>query len=239
MAGRAGGRAERIHQQIARELGTAILGGRYGPGHAFRGEIEESAALGVSRTAYREAIRILIARGLLESRPKVGTHVTARERWNLLDPEMLAWMFSGEPEPRYVQDLFELRGIIEPAAAALAAVRRTVEQLATMREALDEMRKLGLGTDAGQLADRQFHRVLLEATGNAALISLAGSVGAAVQWTTHFKQRTGKVPRDPLPEHEDVFLAIEAGSAEDARAAMSELLRFALEDMGAPATRTG
>ena len=115
----------RKHQAIATQLGTAILSGEYQPGDCLEGEIEQSLAMGVSRTAYREAMRFLIAKGLLESRPKAGTHVTPRHRWNLLDPDVLAWMFTRRPDPHFVRDLFELRGIVEPAAAALAAQRRT------------------------------------------------------------------------------------------------------------------
>ena len=82
-------RSLRIHQALARKLGIAILSGEYQPGEGFEGEIEQSETLGVSRTAYREAMRILTAKGLLESRPKVGTHITPRRQWNLLDPDML------------------------------------------------------------------------------------------------------------------------------------------------------
>ncbi|MFX7988724.1 GntR family transcriptional regulator, partial [Acinetobacter baumannii] len=87
------------------------------PGDVFGGEIEASEALGVSRTAYREAIRILAAKGLVESRPKAGTRVTPRSRWNMLDVDVLAWTFEGEPDTDFIIDLFELRGVIEPAAA--------------------------------------------------------------------------------------------------------------------------
>jgi DNA-binding FadR family transcriptional regulator len=87
--------ALRIHQAIARDLGTAILTGKHKPGDLFEGEIEAAERLGVSRTAYREAVRILIAKGMLESRPKAGTRVLPRARWNVLDPEMLAWLFAG------------------------------------------------------------------------------------------------------------------------------------------------
>jgi DNA-binding FadR family transcriptional regulator len=225
-------KALRIHQEIARKLGIKILSGKLRPGAAFEGEIERSAALGVSRTAYREAIRILIAKGLLESRPKAGTHVTPRARWNLLDPQVLAWAFSGEPDAHFIGDLFELRGIIEPAAAALAAARRTAQQLELMRAALDGMRRLTLASDAGQAADQDFHRVILQAAHNDALASLSGSVGAAVTWTTLFKQRHQPLPRDPLPEHEAVFSAISKGNPKRARTAMENLLRLALEDMG-------
>ena len=221
----------RIHQDIARRIGIAILSGKHPPGSAFGGEIEQSEALGVSRTAYREAMRILTAKGLLESRPKAGTHVTPRRRWNLLDPEMLAWMFSGEPDPHFIRDLFELRGIIEPAAAALAAQRRNQDLLDAMRDALATMASNGLATEAGQAADRAFHRLVLEASANDALIALAGSVGAAVQWTTRFKQRAHANPRDPLPDHLTLYDAIAAADPVRAKAAMTHLVELALTDM--------
>jgi len=124
-----------------------------------------------------------------------------------------------------------LRGIIEPAAAALAAARRTEAQLDAMRKALDKMALEGLTTDAGQTADQDFHRYILQATHNDALASLASSVSAAVTWTTRFKHRQQPFPRDPQPEHEAVFAAIAAGNPAKARTAMKSLLRLALADM--------
>lgn len=223
--------ALRIHQTIARDLGTAILSGRHQPGEVFEGEIERAEALHVSRTAYREAVRILTAKGMLESRPKAGTRVTPRSRWNLLDPEVLGWMFAGEPDPRFIRDLFELRGVIEPAASAFAAVRRSKAHLDEMAEALEGMRRHGLSTPEGRVADQLFHRTILAAADNEALASLASSVGAAVSWTTTFKQRNQPPPRDPLPDHVAVFEAVRAQDPEGARAAMSALLRLALADM--------
>lgn len=226
-----GGKTLRIHQAIARKIGTAILSGEYQPGDTLVGEIEQSLAMGVSRTPYREAIRTLVAKGLLESRPKAGTHVTPRERWNLLDPDVLAWTFTGKPNEEFIRDLFELRRLLEPAAAGYAAERRTNDQLYQMNTALTDMRKHTLATAPGQAADRQFHRLILAASGNLALASLASSVGAAVQWTTHYKQKASASPRDPLPEHERVFDAIMTADAAKARAAMNELLDLALDDM--------
>lgn len=221
----------RIHQAVARQLGIAILSGKFAPGGGFGGEIEQSEALGVSRTAYREAMRILTAKGLLESRPKAGTHVTARRRWNLLDPDVLEWMFAGIPDERFIGDLFELRGIIEPAAAALAALRHDQADLARMDAGLDGMRKHGLATAEGQAADQDFHTALLDATRNEAVASLATSVAAAVRWTTRFKQARDKRPRDPLPEHEALRAMIGTRDPNRAEAAMRELLRLALADM--------
>jgi DNA-binding FadR family transcriptional regulator len=225
------GPAVRLHQSIAQKLGTAILCGNYSPGDTLGGEIEEALALGVSRTPYREAIRILVAKGLLESRPKAGTHVTPRERWNLLDPDVLAWMFMGTPDETFVRDLFELRSLLEPAAASFAAERRTPAQLQQMETAIETMRRHPLSTAIGQAADQQFHRLILAAAGNMALAALSSSVGAAVQWTTRYKQRASTIPRDPLPEHAAVCAAIAAADPDRAGAAMRELLRLALDDM--------
>jgi DNA-binding FadR family transcriptional regulator len=118
-------KALRLHGSIARDLGVRIVSGRARPGDILDGEIDASDRLEVSRTAYREAVRILAAKGLVESRPKVGTRVSRPERWHLLDPDVLSWIFEREPDDRLVNGLFELRRIVEPQAAALAAERRT------------------------------------------------------------------------------------------------------------------
>lgn len=221
----------RIHGATARALGIEIVSGRRAPGELLGGEIEASEALGISRTAYREAIRILAAKGLIESRPKAGTRVTPRARWNMLDPEVLAWMFESDPGREFIVALFELRAIVEPAAAVLAAARRTDADLAQMEDALAEMAQHTLATAEGQAADQRFHRAMLASARNEPLASLASSVGAAVSWTTRFKQRIHARPRDPVPDHLAVLAAIRAGDGPGARAAMEELLRLAQEDM--------
>lgn len=224
------GAPPRIHGAIARAIGIEIVSGKRAPGSMFGGEIEASEELGVSRTVYREAMRMLAAKGLIESRPKAGTRVTPRTRWNLLDPDILAWTFESEPQPEFIHGLFELREIIEPAAAAYAAERRSSEQLKHLREALDEMAHFGLADPQGRAADQRFHRALLDASGNEPLAALASTIGAAVQWTTIFKQRERPLPRDPVPDHEAVYKAIAAKDCNRARAAMLALVRSALED---------
>jgi DNA-binding FadR family transcriptional regulator len=220
----------RIHGSIAHDLGVAIVTGRYKPGETLSGEIEFAEQLQVSRSAYREAIRILAAKGLVESRPKTGTRVSERARWHLLDPDVLAWTFEAEPSEDFIRDLFELRMIVEPAAAELAARRRDGHDLARMGHALEEMARHGLASAPGQAADQLFHHTVLQATRNAPLISLSSSIEAAVGWTTIFKQRKRKLPRDPLPEHRALYTAIANADAAAARTAMTELVRLALED---------
>ena len=222
--------SRRIHDSIAHDLGVAIVSGIHKPGDILSGEIEFSEQLKVSRSAYREAVRILAAKGLVESRPKTGTRVSERGRWQLLDPDVLAWSFESEPSEDFISDLFELRMIVEPAAAELAARRRTGQDLASMGHALEEMARYGLSSGLGQAADQLFHNSILQATRNAPLISLSSSIEAAVGWTTIFNQRKRKLPRDPLPDHRILFTAIADADANAARAAMTELVRLALED---------
>ncbi len=180
----------RIHGSVARAIGIEIVSGKRAPGEMLGGEIEASEALGISRTAYREAIRILAAKGLIESRPKAGTRITPRAKWNMLDPDVLAWMFEGgDPGRDFIVALFELRGIVEPAACALAAARRSAEDLAAMDAALAEMGGKGLKSAEGRAADQRFHAAILAAARNEPLAALASTVGAAVGWTTRFKQR--------------------------------------------------
>ncbi len=221
---------ERLHGSIARKLGVAIVAGRIKPGETLDNEVDSSEQMSVSRTAYREAVRILAAKGLVESRPKRGTQVCPKEAWHLLDPEVLAWFFESRPSQDFLMGLFELRLIIEPAAAALAADRRTPDDLARMRDALQRMERHGLAVADGQTADREFHDAILTATRNPALVALSSGIGAAVRWTTIFKQRKRRLPRDPMPDHWRVFDALAAGRAEAARLAMRDLVALALED---------
>jgi len=220
----------RLRGAVANRLGVAILSGEFAPGDTLSGEIAFSEALNISRSAYREAIQVLTAKGLVESRPKAGTRVLPRQRWNLLDPDVLAWAFMGEPDEQLIRSLFELRLIMEPAAAGLAATRRDRDDLKAMKDGLVGMRRHSLATDQGRLADRQFHDAILQATRNDALIALSASIGAAVSWTTQFKQRSRALPRNPIPDHAAVYDAIAAGDSDAASAAMRVLVELALED---------
>jgi DNA-binding FadR family transcriptional regulator len=220
----------RLHGTIARDLGMQIVSGRYQPGDLLNGEIAASDHLQVSRTAYREAVRILAAKGLVESKPKVGTRVTTMEHWHWLDPDVISWIIESEPDEVLIANLFELRKIVEPQASALAAQRRTETDLAQMRRAIDGMAKHSLAVEAGRLADQDFHAALLRATGNAFVSSLVSGIGAAVAWTTIFKQRANPMTRDPVPDHEKVYAAISAADPGAAHAAMEALVEFAFRD---------
>jgi DNA-binding FadR family transcriptional regulator len=223
-------KAVRIPGAIASKLGVQIVSGRYRPGDILHGEIDTSDRLQVSRSAYREAVRILVAKGLVKALPKIGTRVNPRERWHLLDPDVLGWIFQSEPEDSLVENLFELRRIVEPEAAALAAARRSYSDLAAMAEALDGMVRHTLSSEVGREADKAFHDALLRAGGNVFVASMTAGVGAAVKWTTLYKQRRSGKLRDSIPDHRRVYEAVAAGDAAAARTAMASLIDLAFED---------
>jgi DNA-binding FadR family transcriptional regulator len=220
----------RLHGTIAHDLGAMIVTGRLEPGAMLDNEVEASVRLKVSRTAYREAVRMLAAKGLVEARPKVGTRVSAMHRWHLLDPDVLGWIFSADPDPRLITALFELRRIVEPPAAALAAVRRSNADLKTMERAIETMAQYSLASEAGRAADQEFHATLLSASANPFLESLTTGIGAAVARTTLFKQRHQRLARDPVPDHLRVFEAVRDRKPKLAQQAMTRLVDLALRD---------
>jgi len=222
--------AIRIPAKIAADIGAAIVSGQLKPGTILDGEVEASGERKVSRSAYREAVRILTAKGLVLSRPKIGTRITAPDHWNLLDPDVLNWLFAKEPPHALLANLFELRKLVEPEAAALAAQRRSQEQLSRMDTELKIMAKETLQTERGREADCVFHATLLAAAGNPFLTSLASSVTAAVAWSTAYKNRTQRLRRDAVPDHAKIYEAIAAGDPHAARRAMAELIELAFID---------
>lgn len=220
-----------IPSRIAAEIGARIVSERLRPGLILGREIEASNELHVSRSAYREAIRILIAKGLVHSRPRCGTRVTERAQWHLLDPDLLNWIFAKEPPRELLISLFELRQMIEPEAAALAAEHHSPAQLNDMGRALQIMRRESLDSELGRQADRDFHATLLQASNNPFLVSLATSVMAAVTWSTMFKSRTRRLERDAVPDHVRVFYAISARDPNVARKSMLQLIELAFSDV--------
>ncbi|WP_277968767.1 FadR/GntR family transcriptional regulator [Sphingomonas echinoides] len=223
-------RREPAHSAVARDIGIAIVTGRHLPLSILPGEHELAEQRGISRGVIREALRMLSAKGLLESKPKTGTRVRERSEWNLLDPDLLAWMFEAEPPATFVRSLFQLRLIIEPAAAELAAATRTSRQLSGMGHALEEMYTHGLASPIGQAADQRFHHIILEATHNELLVSLAGTIGSAVRWTTIYKHRQPIQPSDSMPQHQRLFDAIAASECAAAREATVALIQQAEDD---------
>jgi DNA-binding FadR family transcriptional regulator len=212
-----------LHGQVVHELGRRIVGGACPPGKALPNEEELCRELGVSRTALRESVKVLAAKGLVESRPRIGTRVRANEDWNMLDPDVLAWRCATLPDAHFVLQLNEMREIIEPASAALAARNRTQAQLRHIEDAFAAM-TAAENIDQWVEADLQFHSAILDATNNPLLRPLGAMIGTALESLLGLSARKAGDFKIALPDHGKVLDAIRSQDGEAARQRMTSLL---------------
>ncbi|MBC8640468.1 FadR family transcriptional regulator [Caballeronia sp. EK] len=212
-----------LHGRVAHELGMAILRGDVAPGSPLPREAELMERFGVSRTVLREALRTLTSKGLIESRPKVGTRVRARDAWNLLDSDMLDWYSRVAPPLQFALKLQEMREMIEPYAAALAAdnhEQRTRERLTRAHEAMVGAQNV----EEWVRADLDFHLCVLAACSNELLIPLGALIERTLEGQLRLNAKRADVYNASLAEHTAVFQAIVARDSAGARRAMADLL---------------
>lgn len=216
---------DRLFSQVAHRLAVAIITGASPAGSLLPNEDDLKDEISVSRTAYREAVKFLSGKGLVEARPKSGTRVAPREAWNLLDPDVLAWHFKADPNEKFIRDLFELRLFVEPSAARLAAQRRSDADLSRIEAAFRGMAENPPYAEPTVNADLAFHEAIFAATRNPPLQCLAPVVCATIQWSLFLK-----APDDrffftaSLIDHERVFDAIVQRDSDLAAARMSGLV---------------
>lgn len=216
-----------IHGRIAHEIGQQILHGDLAPGEVLPSETALGEEFGVSRTVLREAIKVLAAKGMVESRPKVGTRVRERDHWNMLDPDVLSWSLASHEAESYAAGVTEMRHILEPAGAALAAERATAGQLRRIRLAYEAMAAAGADLERSIPHDLRFHQSILEATGNAFLASMGHMIESALAFSFQISARARDNSAYSLPLHQAVLERIEARDAAGAQAAMLRLLENA------------
>jgi len=219
-----------LHSIVAHDLGARIVSGKLAPGDVLPTEAALSESLDVSRTALREAIKILSAKGLIESRPKTGTRVKPRSSWNLLDPDVLSWHFP-DPDPAFLYSLLETRLIIEPNTAAMAAVRATPEQIKHLETAYFEMEKAEPGTEAVYMTDLVFHQGILDASGNDFMKSFGMLIETALIGSFRLSSGGPKAHVKSLPDHHAVYAAISQRDPEEARSKMHGLLRRTMREL--------
>lgn len=220
-----------IHGQVAHELAMRIMSGAVDPGDSLPTEETASSGLNVSRTAYREALKVLAAKGLVESRPKTGTRVRPRAEWNMLDPDLLAWSFEAGPSESFARSLFEMRQIVEPAAAELAAERATDAEIAVMRDAVEAMTSAGPDLDLWVAADLKLHLAILATTHNELLESFGYLIDQALAQSFGLSSRDPSARAQSLPFHVALFERIEARDPQGAGNAMRHLLASARQDL--------
>src|SRR5450830_783932 len=155
-----------VHGNTVDHLGEAIVAGRYVAGASIPPEPILGEELGVSRTVVREAVKSLIAKGLVTTGPKVGTRVLSEEHWNWFDPDVIAWQSKAGLTPEFLRDLQDLRRVVEPAAVRLAAERATAQEIADIEAAYAGMKHaIDFGGDY-VTHDLLFHQGLLRACHN-------------------------------------------------------------------------
>ena len=210
------------HDQIVRSLGQDILSGRIAPGAKLPNEAELLERFGVSRTALREALKTLSAKGFLVVKTRVGTKVTDPMRWNFFDTEVLAWQVLNGMDAQFRRHLAEVRRALEPAAAALAAEHRTAEDIEGMRGAVEAMRHEQESEYEFARADLDLHLRIAVASQNPMMRSLASVIETALleAFTLSPPTRSATLHRETVDAHERIVDRIEATDGPGAAAAM-------------------
>jgi len=212
--------------RIAEQIGSAIVSGVYHAEQLVPGEIELSRRFQVSRPVVREALKLLSAKGLIDSRKRSGTRAQSREAWHMLDADVLAWhLRSGKAEPKFVFDLLQARIVIEPAAAAMAALNHTPRTLKVIEAAFADMEASVHDRGLFVEPDIRFHKAILIATGNDFIAAFGALIETALGAFVRIASRHEGAPAPSVPLHRDILAAIRRRDAEEARAAMLVLLK--------------
>jgi DNA-binding FadR family transcriptional regulator len=220
-----------VHGTTLDVLGEAIVAGRYPAGSGIPPEPTLGEELGVSRTVVREAVKSLVAKGLVSTGPKVGTRVLASERWNWFDPDVVAWQSKVGLTREFLRDLQELRRVVEPAAVRLAAERATASDLAQIETAYAGMKAaIDQGGDY-VMHDLHFHQGLLRACHNRMLVQMGKAIGALLRTSFEISTTKPDGPRSSLPLHRAVLDAVIARKPAQAEKAILALIDSAKEDI--------
>lgn len=216
-----------IHGQTVETLASRILSNEY-PEGTILDLPTLRAELDVSLTALREALKVLTAKGMIDARQKRGTFVQPRSSWNMLDADVMRWHTASSTDPALFDQLTEVRAVVEPAAARMAAERATDEDIAALTEALDAMGAAD-DVDAAVEADITFHRRLLLATHNDFLAQIAQIIAIGLAERDKFVHHAN--PSSPLPSHRPVLDAVAAHDPDGAEQAMRALVDQSLQDL--------
>ncbi len=214
-------RKRNLFAQVVEELGVRIVRGDLNPDQPFPKEADLETEFGVSRSVVREAVKTLAAKGLLELRTRTGIRVLPPMHWNLLDAEVLSWRYSAMPPVQFFAELFEVRLMIEPEAAALAAMRASEADLAEIGRAFLAMTEASQASQPGIEADLSFHRGILAAGRNPLLLQMGNLISVGLLISHRFSRESFALF---LPMHKKVMEAIKDGDAAGARSAMQRLL---------------
>lgn len=216
-----------LTQQLVHELGKAILQGKYSD-NKLPSEADLSKEYDISRTATREAIKMLTAKGLISSRPRQGIKVQDIQHWNLFDSDVLRWVLLGKPDLYMLRHFLDVRLAIEPAAASLAARYASDDEIIKIEHSLSKLKFEGSGYDDTHQADIDFHKSILFASNNPFFIQLQTFVETALKVNLHFTKRADAVSEKEYQEHVDIFNCIKAGDEQGAFASAAKTTKLTI-----------
>ncbi|MEY3473994.1 MAG: hypothetical protein RL087_452 [Pseudomonadota bacterium] len=220
-----------VHGNTVDHLGESIVAGRWAAGSAIPPEPQLCESLGVSRTVVREAVKSLVAKGLVSTGPKVGTRVRESSDWNWFDPDVIIWQSKAGLTPEFLRDLQDLRRAVEPAAVRLAAERATPQDIARIEEAFAGMKRAVEQGGDYVTHDLHFHQGLLQASGNRMLVQMSKALAALLRTSFEISTSRPDGPRRSLPLHRAVLDAVIAHQPERAAKAIKVLIDGARQDI--------
>ncbi|MBQ4891644.1 MULTISPECIES: FadR/GntR family transcriptional regulator [Shewanella] len=210
--------------QVAKELGRRIVAGTYTPGTLIDDENKLAERFKVSRVVVRDAVKILVGKGLLDVRRGIGTKVKARNHWALLDDDVLAWHLSAPLNPEFLTQLMEFRLAFEPKAASLAAMNATDEDIQAIAAALEEMASSTNDVDRFVVADAHYHGAILRASHNELFISMECVIFSSLLVSIRVTNQNDAENKSSIPFHQEVFDAIKDRNGELAQSLTETLL---------------
>ena len=217
------GRIDAVLTTLGREIAQEIVPA----GAVLPPEHDLETRFGVSRGVVREAIKMLSGKGLVSVRPRHGTRVLPRRDWSLLDRDVLNWLVGQDkPDRKLLLAIQEVRSIIEPAAAELAATRATGKDRQRINAALEAM-EASYDQATSTAADKAFHLAILDATHNPVLQGFRGAIDTIL--SAVFVVAVDSVDgwfEENVSNHAATARAIEEGDARKARKAMEKVIGY-------------
>ncbi|REG57707.1 GntR family transcriptional regulator [Paraburkholderia sp. BL6669N2] len=187
----------------------------------------------VSRTVMREALSMLLARDMLDVRPKIGTRIRSMSDWRMIDEDVVNWRFRAKPDPLFLRDVIEFRILIEPRASAQAAARGSAADIAAIREAFEAFRAIRPGEPGYQEADELFHTRIVVASGNQFFKQMAAIIRGALSTVNPIvTERDGEgLWEKAVKTHQRVVEAIERRDPKEAELASLAMIDYTTEEI--------
>ncbi|EMJ8547346.1 FadR/GntR family transcriptional regulator [Acinetobacter baumannii] len=196
------------HALIVQQLGLKIVSGEISENEKLPSEVDLCEEYKVSRPVFREAIRVLNAKGLTYSRPKIGTVVRPKEEWHLLDPDVLFWLIQTTPEHEFFKTLSTVRRVLEPELAYIAASTANEEDIERIKQAYEGMEKATTVEEFIE-PDIQFHLAIAKATHNDLLAYMSKMLVLPLQQSIQVTSLRPNLQGHSLPRHKAILTAID------------------------------